>query len=106
MMELIKSSYFYQKLFLHINDKIKLNLIKYNKRLQNITDISLLNYKFFSGKYIIYEGKRKGKIFNAFNDNLIYEGEILNGKKNGRGNEYDENGNTIYDGEYLNGKKI
>ena len=36
---------------------------------------------------------------------LRYEGEYLNGNKNGKGKEYDINGKLIYEGEYLNGKK-
>ncbi len=37
---------------------------------------------------------------------LIFEGEYLNGKRSGKGKEYDElNGKLIFEGEYLNGKK-
>ena len=51
-------------------------------------------------------GKRngKGKEYNE-NGNLKYDGEYLNGYRwNGKGKEYNENGNLKYDGEYLNGK--
>ena len=35
---------------------------------------------------------------------LIFEGEYLNGKKNGKGKEYnDYNGKLVFEGEYLNG---
>ena len=37
---------------------------------------------------------------------LRYEGEYLNGKKNGKGKEYDIDGKLIYKGEYLNGERI
>ena len=37
---------------------------------------------------------------------VIFEGEYLNWKKNGKGNEYYENGKIKFKGEYLNGKKI
>ena len=37
---------------------------------------------------------------------LIFEGELLNGKKNGKGKEYDYMGNLIFEGEYLNGKAV
>ena len=83
-----------------------MNLLKYNKKLQKINNISLINYKFFSGKYIIYEELGKGKIYNAFNNKLIYEGELLNGKKNGKGKEYGYNGDLIFEGEFLNGKRV
>jgi len=35
----------------------------------------------------------------------MFEGEYLNGERNGEGKEYDYNGNLIYDGQYLNGKR-
>ena len=35
---------------------------------------------------------------------LIYEGEYLNGERNGKGKEYHK-GELIFDGEYLNGKR-
>ena len=56
---------------------------------------------------MIYETKTKGKIYNAFNDNLIFEGEFLNNKKYGKGKEYYDNADkTIkFEGEYKNGKK-
>ena len=37
---------------------------------------------------------------------LIFEGEYLNGLKNGKGKEYDWNGKIKFEGEYLNGLKI
>jgi antitoxin component YwqK of YwqJK toxin-antitoxin module len=33
----------------------------------------------------------------------MYEGEYFNGKRNGKGKEYGNNGVLIYEGEYLNG---
>ena len=38
---------------------------------------------------------------------LNYEGEYLNGKRNGKGREYEKNhlSNLIFIGEYINGKK-
>ena len=38
------------------------------------------------------------------NDNLIYNGEYLNSKRNGKGKKYNE-GRLIFEGEYLNGEK-
>ena len=35
--------------------------IRYNKNLQNELDLRLANYKFFSGKYFIFEKNGKGK---------------------------------------------
>ena len=39
-------------------------------------------------------------------DNIIFEGEYLNGKKwNGKGKEYNKDGKLRFEGEYLNGKR-
>ncbi len=42
-----------------------------------------------------------------YGDNGVikFEGEILNGERNGKGKEYDENGFLIFEGEYLNGER-
>ena len=36
---------------------------------------------------------------------MIFEGEYLNGKRNGKGKEYNKEGKLIFEGEYLNGFK-
>ena len=41
-----------------------------------------------------------------FVGNLIFEGEYLNGQRNGKGKKYDRYGNLIFEGEYLNGYRI
>ena len=48
---------------------------------------------------------RNGKGKNYCDGILIYEGEYLNGERNGRGKEYERNGKLIFEGEYLNGEK-
>ena len=56
---------------------------------------------------VIYElanGKGKVREF-AKKGTLIYEGEYLNGKKHGKGTEYDYDENIIYEGEYSKGKR-
>jgi len=108
MLEVIKCSYFYKEIFSYVNDKIKLKLAKYNKDLQNKIDININHYKYFTGKYIIYETNKKGKeyCYGCCDDNkLIYIGEYLNGERNGKGKEYDECGHLIFEGEYLKGKR-
>ena len=55
---------------------------------------------------IIYElnnGNGKGKEYDG--DQLKFEGEYLNGKRNGNGKEYGLNNNLLYEGEFLNGKR-
>ena len=130
MFKQIKSDYFKRIVFSIIPSIIELKIIKYNKTLKNLVNLSLVDYINFSGKYIIYDSKGKGKEYNSFNDNLMYEGEYQNGerngkgieyhyrngeiifegefkhgKRNGKGIEYDRDGNIIFIGEYLNGKK-
>ena len=91
-----------------------MELIKYNKKIQNKLDINIIDYKLSNKKIIIYEdnehylnrkGKRKVKEYNN-EGKLIFEGEYLNGKRNGKGKEYDYKGNLIFEGEYLNGKEM
>ena len=36
---------------------------------------------------------------------MVFEGEYLNGKKNGKGKEYYYNGNLKFEGKYLNGER-
>ena len=128
MLEKIKSSYFWLIPFSFLVEKQKLKLVKLNKAYQSKLNISIINYKFFSGKYIIYESNKIGKEYNGnddtlqfegeylngerngkgkeyFNDTLQFEGEYLNGKRNGKGKEYYDNGRLKFEGEYLNGKR-
>ena len=46
-----------------------------------------------------------GRKYGYFCDYLKYEGEFLNGKINGKGKEYYDNGRIMFEGEYFNGKK-
>ena len=100
MLDNIKSSFFSLLIFLNINEKRKLELIKYNKKIQKKLGINIINYKIYSGKYIVYDTKEKIKIYNSFSDQLIFKGNYFNGK--GREYYYDE---LFFEGEYLNGKR-
>ena len=91
MLENIKSIYFIQKIFSYLDVHTKLGLIKYNKNLQNINELSLIDYKIISGKFITFENNGKGQIYNAYNNSLIFEGEFMNKKRNGKGKEYNYN---------------
>ena len=55
MLKNIKSLYFIKISFLYLDEKKKLQIIKYNKTLQKNLNISIINYKLFTGKYIIYD---------------------------------------------------
>ena len=82
-----------------------MKILKYNKSFQNKLDINIKHYAFYSGRYIIYDSKGKGKEYNGYTDDLINEGEYINGERNGQGKEYDELSNLIYEGEFKNGKR-
>ena len=101
----IKSEFTSKIIFSHLTEKFKLKVIKYNKQLQNKMNIKLINYKFYSGRYIIYETKIKGKEYEGYTDVLLFEGGYLNGERNGKGKEYYEDGRLRFEGEYLNGKR-
>ena len=42
---------------------------------------------------------------NYFDGELRFEGEYLNGERNGKGKEYDYDGKLIFEGEYINGER-
>ena len=53
---------------------------------------------------IVYELKNgKGKVKEYSNNKLEFDGEYLNGKRNGKGKEYDDWGEIIFEGQFLNG---
>ena len=80
MLDNIKSIYFIRMFFSFIEEGRKLGIIKYNKKLKNSINIYLINYKLFSGRYIIYEEKGKGKEYD-YKGNLIYEGDLKMAKE-------------------------
>ena len=58
---------------------------------------------------IIYElknGNGKVREYDINNDKLKFEGEYLNGKRNGKGKEYGYNGKLKFEGQFLNDKRI
>ena len=60
-----------------------------------------MSYK-FECEYL--NGKRNGKGKEYNYSELEFEGEYLNGKRNGKGKEYFQN-HLLFEGEYLNGKR-
>ena len=105
MLENIKSNFFVKLIFSFMIEENKLKIVNYNKNLQKILDISLINYRLYTNKYIIHEKNNIAKEYDIYTNNLIYEGEYLKGKRNGKGKEYNESGDLIYEGEYLNNKR-
>ena len=96
-----------RKIFSFLSEKDKLEIIQYNKFFQKVFGVDIENYKKLSGKYIIVDDNEKNKvnIYKMDTIILIYEGEYLNKRKNGKGKEYDIYGRLIYEGNYLKGKK-
>ena len=106
MLKNIKTSFFINKFFSFIDERRKLEIIKYNKNIQKSMNISILNYKIYCGRYFIKKGNII-KEFSYYNDQLEFEGKYLNGKRNGKGKEYIYNLDGVFTIEvsYKNGKK-
>ena len=60
--------------------------------------IDLEDYEVISRKYKMVERNGKGKEYNKYNDELIFEGEYLNNERNGKGKEYYHNGKLKFEG--------
>ena len=104
MLDNIKATFFLKVIFSCIEKRRKLDIVKYNKNLQNKLYLNIRHYQVFSGRYIIYESKGIGKEYNAYTNELLYEGEYSDWKRNGKGKEY-YNCELIYEGEYKNRKQ-
>ena len=57
-------------------------------------------YLEFEGEYLNGERDGIGKEYDNSNGKLVFEGEYLNGERNGKGKEYNYDGNLIFEGEY------
>ena len=102
------------------NNNIKsINSIPYNKKVYENGDYyigEMLNNipngkgkKFDKYGNIIYDGeiingKANGKGILYYKNGYYYVGQWLNDKKNGKGTIYDKNGNVNYEGDFVNGK--
>ena len=104
MLEYIKSSFILKKIFTYIDNRVKFKSVKYNKKIQKKLGLNIIDFRRISGKYI---EENKGYIieYNGYNNRTLFEGYYSNGKKNGKGKEYNEENKLIFEGEYLNGKK-
>ena len=67
MLKNVKSIFFSSYVFSYIDERKKLNIIKYNKEIQNLINVNIINYRVLSEKVIIKEineTKEKWKIYN------------------------------------------
>ena len=68
MLKNVKSIYMLKNILSYLYEKRKLELVQYSKKLQKKISISIINYKFFAHKYIIYETDRKAKEYHSYSD--------------------------------------
>ena len=104
-MENINEEFFWNVAFSNVSEWRLLKIIQYNKHIQKILKKNLMNYKMMSRVFIVDESTTKGEIYDVCNNQIIYEGGYLNGKKNGKGKEYYNNGQLKFEGTYLNGER-
>ena len=110
----INSVYILKNIFSVPGKMISLDIISHNKKMQNKLEITIEDYKKQSGKYIIkdkdpFDLLSKEDIYKAYSiegNVLLFEGKYVNGKKDGRGKEYYNDGKLKFYGDYLNGKRI
>ena len=100
----IKSSYIISKIFSNLDEIRKLNLIRHSNHFQKVLSIDIEYYMKMSGRYKVEGINGNGKEYKIGTDDLLFEGEYLNGKRHGKGKEYLHN-HLIFEGEYLNGKR-
>ena len=105
MLENIKSTFFIRIIFNQIGIKIKFKLVRHNKSLQNKININIIDYKVVSNRCIKYISNNEWYEYYLNRNEFIYSGEILNGLRNGHGEEYDGVIRKIFEGTYLNGKR-
>jgi len=101
----IESIYILRDIFSFLPERLKLNIIIYNKNLQKKLDnINIEDYKRVSGIYREGERNGKGEEYDKLTNIMIFEGEYLNGKRNGKGKEYEYDDNLNFEIEILKGK--
>ena len=105
MLSNIKSSYTCEQIFSYIEKKTQLKIIVHNKKFQSLLNFTLKTYKTTSGICRIIEKTGFGKETNLKTNKLIFKGRYLNGKRHGKGTEYNSRGNKIFEGSYLNGER-
>ena len=111
----INSNYIIKHIFSFLENRLFMDIIRNNKKMQKKLEISLETYENLCP--VIIEKKRDNFSFSFKDDNIyraytkdkqyvIFEGKYLHGKKNGYGTEFYLNKKKKFQGEYLNGIKI
>ena len=95
--ENIKSDYFLQKLYDNMTKKKKLEIVKYNKRIQNRINLSVKNYKEYSETFtpieieIIPTKGKYGEFINIDENDELYYHIYFNDNKKEIKNKYEIN---------------
>ena len=98
MINAIKSFIILKKILLNLGQLRKLYLFQYNKRIQKILNINIIDYQLLSKEYIIGEKNGICEQYTIINNKLSFKGEYKNGKRNGKGTcyYYNNDGYMIY----------
>ena len=111
MIENIKSLYILNQIFSLVEERIKLRIIIYNKIMQYKLNRNINYYKRINDAEIKIDKNGFGTIRSLNEDGkqeITFEGQYKNGKKNGKGKEYFHifsNKIFIFEGTFKNGKK-
>ena len=95
--ESLKSDYFLQKLYDNMTKKKKLEIVKYNKRIQNRINLSVKNYKEYSETFtpieieIIPIKVKYGRFININENDELYYHIYFNDNKKEIKNKYEIN---------------
>ena len=103
---LISSFEITKLIFTYIPENIKLNILFYNKNFQRKLGIDIEDIKKVSGRYKIVDDDGYGKEYSLITNNILFNGQYINGKKNGYGKEFFENKKLKYTGVYLDNNKF
>ena len=104
----IHSKHIFKYTVSFIDIKKLLKLINYNKELQGKIDININYYRKISQKILKIDENGIGRIYDIINNDLIFEGEYFNKKKNGKGKEYKDYillSKLAFEGEFKDGKR-
>ena len=81
LIKLVKSIYIIKRTLLHLDEKKKLDMLKYNKDFQKQMGFDIEYYKKISGKCKIQEKNGNETIYELDTHLILFEGKYLNSKK-------------------------
>ena len=69
----VNSFYIIKYIFSLLSENKKLEILEYNDKFKKILGITLEDYKFLSGKYVIGDRNGKGKEYTIYGNNKIFD---------------------------------